>query len=495
MKNKEKIKKSNKHNENIDNIQHQTRKNSLPFRKVILFPIALLKILIKAIKEKIAFSIGLTLSFRYFKTLLGAMFTAGLGIILVFGGLTIKERVSEDYLGIADFISKGQITYSEIETYAAEHNLPIQIYDQNKNRILATQPDLEQYNTNHPIGYVWTDTNFYLVIHRDAVVSGDAVKIVIYSDIKQQIVEVIYISKIILYVFSIVLFFSVLSIIFSGRGIFQPIKEMTQTVKEISEKNLNLRLNVGGSKNELKELALTFNEMMNRIEDHDDRQKQFVSDASHELRTPIAVIQGYAVMLDRWGKNDKEILQESIDAIKNEVESMNELIDKLLFLARHDMTTFMLQKEEFSLTEMLVEIVKETQIIDTTHKIYGDINQEVSLFADKNRIKQAIRVFIDNAIKYTPVDGEITIRLENNQDDNIAITIKDTGIGMNQEELEHIFNRFYRSDQSRTKENGGHGLGLAIAKIIVQGHNGKIKVRSKVGRGSEFIIFLKGESR
>jgi two-component system sensor histidine kinase ArlS len=265
---------------------------------------------------------------------------------------------------------------------------------------------------------------------------------------------------------------------------------MTQTVKDISAKNLNLRLNVSGAKNELKELALTFNEMMNRIEDNYNRQKQFVSDASHELRTPIAVIQGYTNMLDRWGKNDSEVLQESIDAIKNESENMKELIDKLLFLARHDKDNFVLQKEDFSLTEILHEISRETQIIDNSHRISFQIEREARIWADKNRIKQAIRIFIDNALKYTPPGGEITVTL-GNEGDFWAISIKDTGIGMTKQELEHIFDRFYQSEQSRTKEKGGHGLGLAIAKIIILGHQGKIKVRSKVGAGSEFTILLK----
>jgi len=229
--------------------------------------------------------------------------------------------------------------------------------------------------------------------------------------------------------------------------------------------------------------------MMNRIEDQYNRQKQFVSDASHELRTPIAVIQGYVAMLDRWGKNDQEVLQESIAAIKNEAENMNELIDKLLFLARHDNNTFEFQKEEFSMTEMLTEIVKETQIIDSSHRFAFDSKTELSIYGDKNRLKQALRIFIDNALKYTPADGEIAIQLSK---DNryIIVSIKDTGIGMTQEDLKHIFDRFYRSDKSRTKDKGGHGLGLAIAKIIILGHQGKIRVRSKVGEGSEFIIML-----
>lgn len=458
--------------------------------KALLYPLALLKIISRSIKEKLSFSIELTLFFRYFKILLGAILAAGLAIILVFGIIVIKDKVRLDYFGVLEIV-EGKTTHFQVEGYAREHSIPIQIYDQNQKSILATQPDLKESYSKHQVELWRTAQNFYIVLSKDTVFLNDKVRVVIYSDIGEQITEIVMISKISLIVFSIVLFLSVLSMIFSGRGIFQPVRAMTQTVKGISEKRLNLRLNVSGEKNELKELALTFNEMMNRIEEHDARQKQFVSDASHELRTPIAVIQGYAVMLDRWGKNDKEVLQESIDAIKNEVGNMNELIDKLLFLARHDTPAFMLQKEEFSLTEMLGEIIKETQIIDNTHKINSEVNQEVSLFADKNRIKQAIRILIDNAIKYTPADGQITVGLAVTDDNYINIKVKDTGIGMNQEELEQIFNRFYRSDRSRTKEKGGHGLGLAIARLIIQAHNGKIKVRSKVGWGTEFIIFLK----
>ena len=168
---------------------------------------------------------------------------------------------------------------------------------------------------------------------------------------------------------------------------------------------------------------------------------------------------------------------------------MQELIDKLLFLARHDNSTFVFEKEEFSLTEMLWDIAKETQIIDTRHKINYKINQEVSFYGDKNRLKQAIRIFMDNAVKYTPAGGEITLSL-GKKEGFVTVSIKDNGIGMSKEELSHIFDRFYRADQSRTKEKGGHGLGLSIAKIIILGHNGKIKVRSKIGEGSEFIILL-----
>lgn len=477
---------------------HQTKKNKgdriRKLWRIIHLPIDLITLFSKVIAEKLEFSIRFKLSLSYLRIFLKALIWAGGGVILVFGFLKIYGTVSADYLSFSRSLNNANLEYREIEKYSQEHHLPVLIYDYTDNLLFETEKGLADYGYKRTIGVVRTDGKFYLAVNRRAVSSGVPVRAVFYSDVKEEIQEIIVISKIVLIVFFLVIFFSVISIAFLGKGFFQPLKEMTQTVKDISERNLNLRLNVSGSKNELKELAQTFNEMMNRIEDYYNRQKQFVSDASHELRTPIAVIQGYTDMLDRWGKNDREVLQESIDAIKNEAENMKELIDKLLFLARHDKETFVLQKEEFSLTEILQEIAKETQIIDSSHQINFKIEKEETLYADKNRIKQAVRIFIDNALKYTPAGGEITISL-GKEGSYLAIGIKDTGTGMTKEELGHIFDRFYRSEQSRTKEKGGHGLGLAIAKIIIVGHGGKIRVKSKVGEGSEFTLLLPSGTR
>lgn len=471
-----------------DNIKGNGKKQRL--FNLIRLPFHLLKRLSVIISEKLEFSIRFRLSLSYLKIFLRAMILAGLGIILCFGILKVYDTVSANYNVLTKVLGTDNIEYTEITEYSAEHNVPVLIYDYADRLMFESEAGLAEHGYKRTIGIVQTDENLYFAVNRRATDDGIPVRVVFYSDIREEIAEVWYLSRISLIVFSVIIFFSVISIALLGRGFFQPIKEMTQTVKDISERNLNLRLNVSGSKNELKELALTFNEMMNRIEDYYERQKQFVSDASHELRTPIAVIQGYTDMLDRWGKDDRAVLQESIDAIKNESENMKELIDKLLFLARHDKDTFVLQKEEFSLTEMLQEIIKETQIIDSSHQIVFDIDSEQTILADRNRMKQAIRIFIDNALKYTPSDGEIKISLEK-EADNIAVSIKDNGIGMTREELGHIFDRFYRSEQSRTKDKGGHGLGLAIAKIIIVGHGGKIRVRSKAGEGSQFTILLK----
>lgn len=275
----------------------------------------------------------------------------------------------------------------------------------------------------------------------------------------------------------------------ASKKFLSPVYAMTETVKEISINALDKRLDVSGSKNELKDLAKTFNDMLDRLQVSVENQNQFVSDASHELRTPISVIQGYASLLDRWGKDDKEVLEESIEAIKSESESMKTLIEKLLFLARGDKHTQKIEKQEFMLNELIDEVLKETKMIDTTHDIQGECNYILEINADKKLIKEALRVFVDNSIKYTSEGG--SIRLDSyKKDNNVIITIGDTGIGISDKDFPHIFDRFYRADKSRTKTSGGTGLGLAIAKWIVDQHNGKIDVWSKVDIGTVIKITL-----
>ncbi|RMD02685.1 sensor histidine kinase [Clostridium autoethanogenum] len=275
----------------------------------------------------------------------------------------------------------------------------------------------------------------------------------------------------------------------ASKKFLSPVYTMADTVKKISINALDKRLDIKGSKNELKDLAKTFNDMMDRIQSSIEKQNQFVSDASHELRTPISVIQGYANMLDRWGKDDKDVLEESIDAIKSESKSMKDLIEKLLFLARGDKNTQKVEKENFMMNELIDEIVKETKLIDDVHKIENEHNDEFSINADKKLIKEAIRIFIDNSIKYTEKGESIKIDSYKREKEAI-ITIADNGTGISKEDLPHIFDRFYRADKSRTKSSGGTGLGLSISKWIIDKHNGKIHVWSEINIGTIVKITL-----
>lgn len=274
-----------------------------------------------------------------------------------------------------------------------------------------------------------------------------------------------------------------------SRKILKPIDKMTKTAQNISSTNLDYRIEFGQNDDELGRLASTFNEMIARLKLSFDSQNQFVSDASHELRTPISIIQGYINLIDRWGKDDTKVLQEAIDAIKNETAHMAELVEKLLTLAKEDSGTILLQKEYFLLGELIEEIASETSLIEPLCDIHPIEAQRLELFADRKMIKQMLRALIDNSIKFTPDVGNIKI-LTQKSAGMAQIIVQDKGIGIAEEDLEPIFNRFYRTDKSRTKDMGGTGLGLSIVKWIVEAHGGSIRIQSKVNLGTSIIILL-----
>ena len=274
-----------------------------------------------------------------------------------------------------------------------------------------------------------------------------------------------------------------------NRKVLKPITDMAEKAASLSASNLSDRISVEGAKNELKDLALVINGMLDRIEVSYNSQKQFVSDASHELRTPIAVIQGYISMLERWGKTDKEVLDEGIAAISQEAASMKELVERLLFLARHDKKTLMLEMESFDPLEVMSEIHREAKMLSSEHCFRLDPAQNTRICGDKDMIKQLMRILLDNAIKYTPSGGSITLGVKR-EGRSCALSVSDTGAGISAEDLPRVFDQFYRCEDARKSQTSGHGLGLSIARIIVSAHGGKLKVRSKVGEGTSFSVLL-----
>ena len=273
------------------------------------------------------------------------------------------------------------------------------------------------------------------------------------------------------------------------KTVLAPIRDITELASTLSASNLSNRINIAGTKNELKDLAMVINSMLDRIERSYNSQKQFVSDASHELRTPIAVVQGYVNMLKRWGKDDPEVLDEGINAIAQETESMKELVESLLFLARHDKKTLMMEMEAFDALDVLTELHREAAMVTPEDTFILAASEHCPMEGDRSMVKQVMRILCDNAVKYTPKGGVITLDVERNPG-WVTFSVQDNGPGISQEDLPKIFERFYRADRARQSENGGHGLGLSIARIIVMGHGGKLRVRSKVGVGSVFYVDL-----
>lgn len=257
---------------------------------------------------------------------------------------------------------------------------------------------------------------------------------------------------------------------------------------------------------ELDGLEEALNNMLKRLEEAKKKQIRFVDDASHELRTPIAVIHGYADMLDRWGKSDPKVLDEAVSAIKTESEHMTTLIDQLLFLARGEMDRHVLDRQPLDAQELLDEIMVESEMLDEgrhvfrmlSHPAEADAEGEdgapkLMISADAALIKQAVRILRDNAVKYTPDGGEISFKAYAREDAagrRICLEVSDTGIGIPSDELPRIFDRFYRGTNARADNAGGSGLGLSIAQWIVKEHGGKIEAISGSGFGTRMTIVM-----
>ena len=257
----------------------------------------------------------------------------------------------------------------------------------------------------------------------------------------------------------------------------------------IDGNKLDARLPVDDLQEELRNLALAINGMLDRINESYAAQARFVSDASHELRTPIAVIQGYANLLDRWGKEDEKTLSESVTAIKDEAGNMKDLVEQLLFLARGDSNTIRISQERVELTELIEEVAMEARMLDSGHVFRVKDGDGVAVIADRSLIKQALRILVDNSIKYTDTGGDITISAS--REGSLArLSVSDDGIGISPEIIPHVFDRFVRADESRTRSTGGAGLGLSIAQWIATRHNGHMEILSREGIGTRISFIM-----
>jgi len=285
-------------------------------------------------------------------------------------------------------------------------------------------------------------------------------------------------------------FLALLAGFFVSRRILQPIREMTATARKIEVEKMDRRIAVPPARDELAELAETFNHMLDRLEGGFEQQKRFVSDASHELRTPVTVILGYSDLLSRWGRSDEAVLDEGIASIRSEAENMQQLIEKLLFLARADQNRQVLHKENIELSELLADIIKKMKLVTKDHTVELLQNEDGMIYGDLVTVRQMFRIFLDNSAKYTPKGGRIVVvsqKVINAEGSFMEVDLSDNGIGIAKKDQQKVFERFYRVDTSRTKVQGGvsgTGLGLSIASWIAEQHGIEISLTSELGEGT-----------
>ncbi len=274
-----------------------------------------------------------------------------------------------------------------------------------------------------------------------------------------------------------------------AKAALSPIDHITRTARQIRAEGLNRRLNLSGPDDEVTRLANAFDEMLDRLETAFQRERQFTADVSHELRTPLTVIKGTAEVALR-GKDPQECT-EALTTVDGEVDRMTNIINALLTLARADAGQQQLETERVNLQDLVEDVLATFSSLAAEKGISLDAEAgaPAEVHGDRERLRQLLHNLVTNAIKYTQRGGTITISL-GKDGDWAKITVVDTGIGIPENDLPHIFERFYRVDRARSRAKGGAGLGLSIVKWIAQAHGGRIDVESEVGKGSTFTVWL-----
>jgi len=281
-----------------------------------------------------------------------------------------------------------------------------------------------------------------------------------------------------------------------SRKALSPVDALTRTARSISGTNLGNRLEKLTTGDELQRLSDTLNEMLARIEGAFLRVTQFTADASHELRTPVSLIRTEAEIALRKSRGELEY-RESLRRILLESERTSSLIEELLSLARADSGRECLRLTCLDLCAPITETANEwRQLVQARNLEFRQMlpDRELPVLADRHAIQRLLAILLDNAVKYTPCPGVIELRLEPRNGEAL-ITVRDSGIGISEQDQTKIFERFYRVDKVRSRELGGAGIGLAIADWIAQQHRGSIAVQSSIGKGSSFIVALPMQSK
>jgi len=294
---------------------------------------------------------------------------------------------------------------------------------------------------------------------------------------------------------------------FLAHKALKPVDNITQTARMITSQNLNQRINPPKVKDEISRLIETFNEMISRLDQSFRQMKQFSSDASHELKTPLTILKGEVEVMLRKERTSQEY-EQTLRSNLEEINRMSQIVEDLLNLSKADTGEIRLNKEDVNLTEILNEVAAQMERLAKTKKLHlsaTNHHQDIHIFGDALRLRELFINLIENGIKYTEEGGSIHIILqkeypppvtgqpdwvEREKGQFVKIIVSDTGIGIAKEDQERIFNRFFRVDKARSREQGGSGLGLSICKWIVEAHQGEIGVESELAKGSSFIVRL-----
>ncbi|MCD8870370.1 HAMP domain-containing sensor histidine kinase [Staphylococcus gallinarum] len=404
------------------------------------------------------------------------------------------ERSSEDIQKLFDTKKLSEIT--PLDLNAALGNFQkVMLFNEDGKKIIETSnshsidisPRLQKTDINHVI-VKNEQNNDYLVITRHIDMPNfKGYSVVVHSlEDYNALVSSLYFLALI---FGVIATFitAIISYFFSSQ-ITKPLILMSNKMQQIRRDGFQEKVELTTNYEETDNLIVTFNAMMYQLEESFNQQRQFVEDASHELRTPLQIIQGHLNLIQRWGKKDAAILEESLDISLEEMNRITKLVEELLLLTKDNTNT---KFKELENVEINHEISSRIKSLEQLHQDYTfefePYTKPINIKIDRYQLEQVLIIFIDNAMKYDQINKYIHIQtnLKNKQ---ISIEITDHGVGIPKEDIEFIFDRFYRVDKSRSRKLGGNGLGLSIAKKIIELNNGTIQVESELGKYTTFRI-------
>lgn len=376
-----------------------------------------------------------------------------------------------DWRSFQVYDSKGQMVFttqsSSIPLASKKTTAPVIVTIGDKSGYITTQ-EIKSKQSGKVIGYLqsFNDLNFYYNIRNKLLFILIALEIV-----------AMFLANFIGY--------------FVSNHFLKPLSKLHAAMKKVSRSPSSefeaVEINSG---DEIEELADVFNNMMSKTYDYIEGQERFVSDVSHELKTPLAVIDGHVNLLLRWGKDDPEQLKESLEVSRQEIQKMSSMIQDMLDISRLKQTDEF-KTEQTQVVKSLTDLVANFEMIhqDGQFKFERDIDASAKAQIYKNHYIQALTILMDNAIKYSGDNKYVKVTLTEN-DDAIITAVSDKGLGISEADQPHVFERFFRADKARNREIGGTGLGLSIIANIAEMYHGSVSVKSELGEGSTFTFII-----
>jgi two-component system, OmpR family, sensor histidine kinase ArlS len=277
-----------------------------------------------------------------------------------------------------------------------------------------------------------------------------------------------------------------------AKNFIRPLNKLSEAMRSIERNGFQRRVENSNAHDEISELSQIFNKMMSEIEKSFRQQQQFVEDASHELRTPIQVLEGHLSLLNRWGKKDPSILEESLHVSLEELDRVKRLVGELLELSRADREMTDIENAKVNIKDASDKITRDFAFLhqDYVFQLKNEVKQNSEAFILKRHLEQVLVILLDNAVKYSEPHTSIEVLLSE-YDEHVLIEVRDEGIGIPEEDLQKVFDRFYRVDKARSREKGGYGLGLAIASKLIFNYGGTIEAKKNQPVGTLVRVKLK----